>query len=86
MIFQRLLKTRDTEFYRVIQNGNIEDVFGYLLIHDKREPAEINDFKVFAKSNINKEAFSVNIKKKSYLHDVFSLYRFRRRTGNSKIY
>ncbi|HFK4935087.1 TPA: hypothetical protein ACGXLM_000443, partial [Listeria monocytogenes] len=39
MIFQRLLKTRDTEFYRVIQNGNIDDVFGYLLIHDKREPA-----------------------------------------------
>ncbi|MBC1396716.1 hypothetical protein HB785_10980 [Listeria welshimeri] len=63
MIFQRLLKTRDTEFYRVIQNGNIDDVFGYLLIHDKREPAEIDDFKVFAKSNINKETFSVNIKK-----------------------
>lgn len=85
MIFQRLLKTRDTEFYRVIQNGNIEDVFGYLLIHDKREPAEIDDFKVFAKSNINKEAFSVNIKKIIFTR-CFSLYRFRRRTGNSKIY
>ncbi|MGC9249595.1 hypothetical protein AABM08_10980, partial [Listeria ivanovii] len=63
MIFQRLLKTRDIEFYRVIQNQNIEDVFGYLLIHDKREPAEINDFTVFARSNINKEAFAVNNKK-----------------------
>ncbi|CAF1693721.1 hypothetical protein LMS2542_00852 [Listeria monocytogenes] len=73
MIFQRLLKTRDTEFYRVIQNGNIEDVFGYLLIHDKREPAEINDFKVFAKSNINKEAFSVNIKKIIFTRCFFTL-------------
>ncbi|MBM5605900.1 hypothetical protein D8X85_10255 [Listeria seeligeri] len=70
MIFQRLLKTRDIEFYRVIQNGNMDEVFGYLLIHDKRHPAEIDDFTVFAKSNINKEAFAVNIKK-NHIHTMF---------------
>lgn len=70
MIFQRLLKTRDLEFYRVIQNGNMDEVFGYLLIHDKRQPAEIDDFTVFARSNINKDAFAVNIKK-NHIHTMF---------------
>ncbi|MBC1481879.1 hypothetical protein HCJ52_00910 [Listeria sp. FSL L7-1485] len=70
MIFQRLLKTRDIEFYRVIQNDNIEDVFGYLLIYDKRGPAKIDDFTVFARSNIDKEAFAVNIKK-NHIHTMF---------------
>lgn len=45
-------------------------MFGYLLIYDKWELVEIDDFKVFVKSNINKEVFLVNIKK-NYIYMMF---------------
>ncbi|WP_239253812.1 hypothetical protein [Listeria ilorinensis] len=62
MRFQRLINTRDLEFYRVIQNGDFEDVFGYLLIFDKRKPAVLRDFTVFFKSHMKEEVFAKSVK------------------------
>ncbi|WP_163655355.1 hypothetical protein [Listeria sp. PSOL-1] len=62
MRFQRLINTRDLEFYRVIENGDINNVFGYLLLYDKRKPAVLKDFTVFYKSNMNEDFFKESIK------------------------
>ncbi|WP_241433664.1 hypothetical protein [Listeria floridensis] len=47
MRFQRLINSPTLEFYRVNEKDLYDPAFGYLLIYDKREPAELKDFTVF---------------------------------------
>lgn len=68
--FQRLINSKDLEFYRVTEQKNIEDVFGYLVIYDKRKPAVLKDFTVFYKSSIEPKIFE-NSLKKNHIYVLF---------------
>ncbi|WP_088810109.1 MULTISPECIES: hypothetical protein [Listeria] len=63
MHFQRLINSKDLEFYRVAEQSNREKAFGYLVIYDKREPAVLKDFTVFYKSSIEPKIFEESLKK-----------------------